>query len=131
LARRRRSGVDRSAESLLKEIFGLDQGVRFAALFDWKGRKIAGGMRRGTKSLDPPKKASHIDRATARYPILLASNKQYFGDFEFMYAKMKRLGAIVVQAGPGRVLVVTTNPPVGFDLIPGITRVVREAQSLK
>jgi len=105
--------------------------VRFAALFDWQGRKIAGGMKRGVKSLDPPKKASQIDRATARYPILLASNKKYFGDFEFMYAKMKRLNAIVVQAGPGKMLVITTNPSVGYALVPGIARVIRDAQSLK
>ena len=111
---------------VIDKVMTIHEAVRYAALFDWKGRKVAGGMKRKVKSLDPPKKAAGVDRATAQYAILLASNSQFFGDFEFMYAQMKRVNVIVLQAGPKMMLCVTTNPPSGYDLIPRIEGVLRE-----
>ena len=61
---------------------------------------------------------------SALYPALLAANERYFGKFGFMFAKMERCNAIVVQVEPEVFLVVTTDPPTGLDIIPEIEKVV-------
>jgi hypothetical protein len=123
---RRQGTRSMEPQTVIDEVLNIHEAVRFAALFDWKGRKVAGGMKSEVRSLDPPKKAARVDRATAQYTILLASNRQFFGEFEFMYAQMKRVNAIVLQAGPEMMLCVTTNPPIGYDLIPKIEGLLRE-----
>jgi hypothetical protein len=116
--------VRKDSQLLVDRVLGLHQNVRFAALFDWKGKKLAGGMKGTVPSLDPPKKASQVDRATALYPVLLASNQRYNGRFEFMFAQMEKVNAIAVQVGSDRMLVVTTDPPTGLDLVPAIRKAV-------
>ena len=112
-------------QTLIDRVLSIHEAVRFAAIFDWNGRKVAGGMKKKVESLDPPKKAAKVDRATAEYAILLASNSQFNGDFEFMYAQMGRVNVIVLQAGPKMMLCVTTDPPTGYDLIPKIEGILR------
>ena len=114
-------------QTLIDKVLSIHEAVRFAALFDWKGRKVVGGMKERVKSLDPPTKAAKVDRATAEYAILLASNSQFNGQFEFVYAQMKKVNVIVLQAGPETMLCVTTNPPTGYDLIPKIEGILRSA----
>ena len=111
-------------QALVTKVLGIHEDVRFAALFDSDGRKLGGGMRKGKRSLDPPKKSSQIDKASALYPALLAANERYFGKFGFMFAKMERCNAIVVQVEAEVFLVVTTDPPTGLDIIPEIEKVV-------
>ncbi|TLX98757.1 MAG: hypothetical protein E6K90_08890 [Thaumarchaeota archaeon] len=124
---REHKSAHKDLQTFVEKVLALHEDVRFAALFDWEGRRLAGGMKRGIPSLDPPKKSSQIDRASALYPVLLASNKRYFGRFEFMFARMEKVHAVVVQVGSNRMLVVTTNPPTGLNLIPAIERVIRQS----
>ena len=129
LGERRSVRSVKAPRTLIDKVMSIHEDVRFAALFDWKVRKVAGGMKGRVESLDPPRKAARVDRATAEYAVLLASNSQFYGDFEFMYAQMKRVNVIVLQAGPERMLCVTTNPPTGYDLIPKIEDVLRSANT--
>ena len=112
-------------EGLVKRVFEISKDIRFAAVFDSNGKRLAGGMREGTKSLDPPKTSSKIDRATAMYPALLAANERYMGKFEFMFTKMRKVNAIVVEVSQGVLLVVTTSPRTGIGIIPTINNAVR------
>src|SRR5437899_2407745 len=111
-------------ERLVKEVLEAHKDVRFAGLFDVRGRKITASMKKGSRSLDPPKKASQVDRDTALYPAMLASNERYFGRFGYMFVKMERVNAMTFQVGKESFLVVTTDPPTGLDVVPKIQDII-------
>jgi hypothetical protein len=120
----RLKSTPRELQSLVERILGAHKDVRFAALFDARGEKLAGGMKDGTPSLDPPKKSAQVDRATAVYPAMLAANERYFGKFGFLFAEMEKCNALAFQVETDVFLVVTTDPPTGLDLVPKIKKII-------
>ena len=52
---REHKSAHKDLQTFVEKVLALHEDVRFAALFDWEGRRLAGGMKRGIPSLDPPK----------------------------------------------------------------------------
>ncbi|MDW8063598.1 MAG: hypothetical protein RMI43_05460 [Candidatus Caldarchaeum sp.] len=108
-------------ETLTSEIFNINPAIRYAEFFDRRCKSLAGGMRPGVKSLEPPKTAAKVDVETAKYAILLLKQRKYYGDFGFMYVNTDKVNVLVVPYKSG-VLVLTTNPPVGLEILPAVKR---------
>jgi hypothetical protein len=106
------------------DVLDVHKDVRFAAIFDDRGNKITGGMKKGVSSLDPPKTSSQVDRDTALYPAMLAANEKYFGKFGYMYVEMEKFSATAFQVGKKNFLVVTTDPPTGLEVVPKIQKLI-------
>ncbi|MDW8360562.1 MAG: hypothetical protein RMK31_08295, partial [Candidatus Caldarchaeum sp.] len=108
-------------EKIVDDIFALSPAVRYAEFFDGRCRRLAGGMRPGVKSLEPAKTAAKIDVETAKYATLLQKQKKYYGNFSHMFVETEKVNVLVVPYRTG-VLVLTTNPPTGLELLPEVKK---------
>lgn len=110
-------------EELVSMLFSLSSDIRYVEIFNRRGVGVAGGMRPGIKSLDPPKTAAKIDVETANYALLLMGQSRYDGDMKYMYVEMERVNVLVLPLN-GRVVVLTTNPPAGIELLPALQQTI-------
>jgi hypothetical protein len=93
----------------LEDIFELDRGTRFVAFYQDQ-YMLAGGMRKGTQSLDPDDEAHDIDLKLAKTGEIARSWQRWFGDLEAMVLKYERLNLLFVPLSEGRFLVLSTTP---------------------
>ncbi|MEM0384310.1 MAG: hypothetical protein QXV27_05645 [Candidatus Caldarchaeum sp.] len=112
-----------ACDRLLEEVFALHPNVRYAEIFDSAANHVAGGMRPGFESLDPPEVSSRVDVETAKYALLLIQNRKYYGDLEYIYASMKGINVLILPFMSG-VLVTAFNPPTGLGILPALTKII-------
>ncbi|WP_448605480.1 hypothetical protein [Thermoflexus hugenholtzii] len=115
-------GSDRLRE-LVEVVFSLSSHIRYVEVFNSRGVGVAGGMRPGVKSVDPPRTAAKVDVETARYALLLMRQRKYYGKMKYMYVEMERVN-VLVKPLDGWVLVLTTNPPAGLDLLEKVQQTI-------
>jgi len=115
-------GRDRLRE-LVEAVFSLSGQIRYVEVFNSRGVGVAGGMRPGVKSVDPPRTAAKIDVETARYALLLMRQRRYYGGMKYMYVEMERVN-VLVKPLDGWVIVLTTNPPAGLDLLERVQQTI-------
>jgi len=108
---------------LVADVFMLDSQVRYVEVFNSRGVGVEGGMRPGVKSVDPPRTAAKVDFETARYALLLMRLNKYYGKMKYMYVEMERVNVLVVPMDTW-VLIVTTNPPAGLDLLEKVQQTI-------
>lgn len=107
----------RDLDLLVSEIFSVSEKIRYVEIFDEHAKGVAGGMRQGVISLDPPRIAESVDTETARYALLLISQKHYYGDLSYMLVEMEKLDVLVLPLKDGA-LVLTTEPGFANRLLP-------------
>lgn len=115
-------------EEFVRMLFGLSDDIRYVEVFNRRGVGVAGGMRPGIRSLDPPKTAAKIDVETANYALLLMGQRRYYGDMKYMYVEMERVNVLVLPLN-GMVAVLTTNPPAGLELLPALQQTIAQFTS--
>lgn len=116
--------VDRDRlRELVEAVFSLSSQIRYVEVFNSRGVSVAGGMRPGVKSVDPPKTAAKVDVETARYALLLMRQRKYYGAMKYMYVEMERVN-VLIKPLDGWVLVLTTNPPAGLDLLEKVQQTI-------
>ena len=92
-------------DKICTEIFKFDRRVRSAAIMDFEGRQIAGGMKKGIPSLEPQ---SEDLRLIATLTIQLNTDKtwdRYFGRNQYTFIKRERVNIMTFYLGSKLVLV--------------------------
>lgn len=118
-------------QRLIDAIFNLNEAIRYAEVFGPRAERLAGGMRPGVESLDPPNVAAKVDVETAKFGLLLKQNEHYYGRLHYVYAAMERINVMILPLGE-KVLVVATNPPAGIEILSELKEVLEAfSQSLK
>ncbi len=108
---------------IVEAVFSLSPEIRYAEIFNSRGVGVAGGMRPGVKSVDPPRTAAKIDVETARYALLLMRQRRYYGRMRYLYVEMERVNVLITPLNSW-VLVLTTNPPAGLDLLEKVEKTI-------
>ena len=96
------------------QVFKFDRRVRYAGVLDETGRLIAGGMRKGTISLEP---ASEDFRMMANLTIQIATDKTwdwYFGGMWYTFLKREKVNVLTFYLGGKNVMMISTESD--FDL---------------
>jgi len=110
-------------QKFIQDVFRLHSEVRYAELFDEECRSLAGGMRPGVVSIDPPEVSERVDVDTARFGLMLLKHKKYYGSLNYIYVEMEKVNVVVLPVGE-KILVVALNPTIGLNIIPKLKKVI-------
>ena len=103
-------------DKLCYQIFKFDRRIRYAGVLNDTGRVIAGGMRKGISSLEPP---SEDLRLMANLTIQIGTDKtwdQYFGKIQYTFVKREKVNMLIFGIGTNLMLI-TTQPDVDLEAI--------------
>lgn len=96
-------------EKAIDQIFELDEGIRFVAIYH-EQYMLAGGMRKGTTSYDPEDEAHDIDVQLSKIGEIARSWQRWFGSLRALVLSYERINLVFQPLGEGRFLVLSTEP---------------------
>lgn len=111
-------------QQLIADLFSADIRVRYVALFSRDGTKLQGGMRSGTKSLEPERDAEEIDRQTTLYCSKVMGEEEYLGKTGFIFVRTERADVLALPLDSNLILQVASEPLLGFELLDLVHRMV-------
>jgi hypothetical protein len=99
----------RGLRKTIDEIFELDGGIRFVAVYQDQ-YLLAGGMRTGTPPYDPDDEAHEIDLQLGRIAEIAGSWQRWFGNLGALVLRYERLDLLFLPLSEGRFMVLSTEP---------------------
>ncbi len=99
----------KSLIKLIDEIFAADVRIRFVALYQDQ-YILAGGMRKGSSSIEPEEEAQDIDLQLAKIGEITRSWQKWFGSLDAIALRYERLNLLFKPLKEGRFLVLSTEP---------------------
>ena len=94
---------------LCEKVLAIDSAVRYASVLTRDGRKVAGGMRQGTESMEPKRVSEEMDFQTSHYHSSLERWEKHFGVLNFTFVNYQKVFVFFVPVG-AYLLNVTTEP---------------------
>lgn len=115
----------RSLNDMCIKIFKLDKDIRYAAILDKNGRILAGGMRRGVRSLEPKEEELRLMAHIVSESSTRETWDKYFGKTLYTIVKRENV-TLMVLPYKNRLLFITTEPEFVLSKVPEIRELLTE-----
>jgi len=96
----------RSLKKLIEKAFGVDERVRFVALYQDQ-YILAGGMRPNLASYDPEDESRSVDLQLAKIGEIVRTWQRWFGKLSRFTLKYEKINLVFQPLGEGRFLVLS------------------------
>lgn len=117
----------RSLARVIQAIFDLDPSIRFVAVYQDQ-YLLAGGMRKGTASLDSEEDARNIDLQLSKIGNIAKSWQRWFGILELLVLQYQKLNLVFLPIEEERFLILSSGTETDPLLI---VRRLKESRSLQ
>lgn len=94
--------------TLVDRVFEVDRRVRFVGVYQ-EHNMLAGGMRKGRKSVDPEEEAIEIDIKMAKMGEITSAWQKWFGKLSGYSIRYKRVSLAFAPLSDDRFLVISTD----------------------
>ena len=113
-------------EKVCDEIFKIDPKVRYAAVFDYFATKVAGGMRKGVKSILPESLTKlSVDQAIIRWRSRLAL-EDWIGLPKYAIAEYDKIKRCIIYLNSEHLLLISTEVEMdGAKLINNVNKILK------
>ena len=104
-------------EQLCKSIFDIDKQIRFAAVYNEKIEKIAGGMRKGIKALTPESITKlSVEQSFIRRDTRLRM-RDWIGEPKYAFAEYEKIKRFTFYLTQNKLLIISTELTVDSNLL--------------
>lgn len=108
--------------TLVDRVFEVDTRIRFVGVYQHHNM-LAGGMRKGRKSVDPEEEAVEIDTKLAKMGETAAAWQNWFGNLQGYSIRYENVSLAFVPLGKDRFLLISTEPDLDpFEVVEKLRR---------
>ncbi len=115
----------KSFDKMCKVIFKFDRTVRYVSVLDRNGRIIAGGMRKGVKSLEPKEEALRLMAHIVNESSTRETWDRYFGKTIYTIVRRENV-TLMVFPNKNRLVFLTMEPDFSLEKISDIREILIE-----